>query len=64
MASYADFSAQQSQATTMWLDRCKATGSSKYSIYAYSGTTMNLHECEYKTTQGGGTLNTEWNPYA
>ena len=58
----ADFSAQQASAI-MWLDRCKTSGDSDYSIYSYSGTSMYLHKCDYKNTQGGGTIVTDWNPY-
>ena len=61
--SNADFSTQQATAI-MWLDRCKTVGESQYSIYAYSGTEMHLHKCEYINAQGAGTIDTTWNPYA
>lgn len=50
----AAWSAQQSGAE-MWLFDCVAFGTT-YDIYAVTGTTMHLDDCEYVTTQGGGTL--------
>lgn len=58
----ADYSTQQSGATA-WLDGCKGYGSD-WTIYAVTGTTMHLHECEKETTNGGGTIDAEWNPYS
>ena len=51
-----DFSTQQAGAI-MNLIGCRAFGKSKYNIYAYSDTTMNLTHCRYNNTQGSGTIN-------
>jgi hypothetical protein len=52
--SDADFVTQQSGAT-MWLDNCKAFGSA-WSLYSITGSAINVHNCNYETTVGGGTI--------
>jgi hypothetical protein len=52
--SNTDFVAQQTGAT-MWLYNCKALNSD-WSIYAVTGTTIYKKNCDYKNTQGSGSI--------